>query len=273
MAKGDPITVDVSEASERAVIARINKLLVNTRREGPALVKRLARGAANSAAKLTIPNKGRNTPLTGGKSSVRRPTTADKLRPIVNTKDAFRGNFYLVNSVRVRKGRRKKRGSSRKGFTASGESKVVRGANGELVIYTTKKISQKDSRLTKISKAIKVWDKKKRSWKYIPTTAKGKYDRKSAWGKIPNFFTAKQAWLFSAARISRTLQKLNPKARNFGQMVDNLKNLDNPSVTMRNVSKYAGKSNGRSVPRRAIMLAMRGLVKELEKTKKKIVRK
>ena len=115
--------------------------------------------------------------------------------------------------------------------------------------------------------------RKKRGWKYIPTLSSGKYDRKSKWGEIPNFFTAKQAWLFSAARISKTLQKLNPKAKNFGRMDDNLKRLDNPSVTMHNISKYAGKSGGRSVPRKAIQLAQRGLIKELQKTKKKIVRK
>lgn len=272
-----PVEVKLDRESIARVERKLKRLLGESRRQMPQLIKNIARKAANSAAKLTIPNKAHNTPMQGAGSSVRRPTLKDKFRPLVSTKEMGRGSFYLVNGPKSRPGRRKKRsGVNKRGFTGGGESRVLKSAGGELVIYTTKKISQKDQRFKRVNKLIKAWDKKKRSWKYIPTTVTGKYDKKNAAGRIPHYFTAKQAWLYSSARISRTLQRLNKNsnvAKKYGSMTDRLQRLDKPSLTLHNTSGYANKSGGNLVPKRALILAMRGLKKELQKRKIKIIQK
>jgi len=269
----DGITTKLSKASEANVIRKINKLLEGSRKEAPKIVKQLARMASNSAAKLTIPNTGKNRDSGKGRS-VRRPTMADKFRPLVKSSTAFHGNFYVVNSVTRRKGKRKTRKGSKFSTGENGQRRVMAGSRGELVIYTKKKMSQKDGRFTKVKKLIKIYDKKRRSWKYVPTMATGKYDKASPrFGKIPNYFTAKMAWLFAAAPISKSIQKLNPKARNHGSMINKLSNKDNPSVTLRNKSKYAHKRGGQTVPRRALVKAYRGYQKMLEKHRQNIINK
>lgn len=265
MADGDRISLKVDPHSERKVKAMLERLLAEGRRQGPAIIKRLARNVANSAAKLTIPNKGRNTPTAGGRSSVRKPRMADKMRPLVSTKEIGRGNFYVVNSVANRKSKRKRKRRAN-GFTGEGgRSRVMRGSRGELVFYTTKKISQKDGRFTRVKKAIKAWDKKRKSWRWFPSMAGGKYDRQSPQGKIPHYFTAKQGWLWSVRPIVKTFKKLNPSATRRGYMTNRLKRKDNPGLIMHNTSNYAAKSGGTMVPRKAVELGIRGFNKSLKR--------
>jgi hypothetical protein len=264
MAK-DRIRVSVNPAELQAVQKRIEKLLEGSRREMPALVKRLARGAANSAAKLTIPNQGKNTPVGGSKNPVRHPKDWDKFRPLVTTSEAKlgHGNFYVVKGVKKGTGKRAKKRKRRFNAT-NGQFKVMRGSQNELVIYTTKKVSQKDKRFTRVKKLIKMWNKRKRIWSYVPTLSTGKYDRTAAIGKIPHYFTAKQGWLWASRRISKGFRKLNPGATKQGYMTDRLKQLDSPSLTLHNTSNYAHRKGGRSVPHRALVLALRGFNKQLK---------
>lgn len=278
MASGDEVQVKLDPSSEKRVQKKLDAMLAQTRKSGPELVKKLARNAANSAAKLTIPNKGRNLPRQNSKSPVRRPRDPDKFRPVVPAgQTGMHGNFYVLTSVAIRKSaRKKKKGQRFNGVSrfGKGDKGVMPGSRGELVIYTKKRISQKDARFKKINRVIKVWDKKSNRMRFVPTMSKGKYDKQSKrWGKIPWYFTAKQAWLYSAYRISRMTRILNPKAKNFGSMLDMLRRTDNPAVQLNNRSKYAHKSGGRQVPRKAIQLAKRGLIKELEKTRNKIIDK
>ena len=273
---GPPMRISVTEESERRVINALNTLLSETRRQAPAIIKRLARGAANSAAKLTIPNKGRNLPRHGERSSVRRPSAQDKFRELVNTSEAFSGNFYVVKNATARSGGKKRsnrRNRRFSGYTGQGK-RAFRASGGEMVIYTTKRISQKDKRFKKIKKLIKIWDKKRRSWKYMPTTTTGKYERKTKWGEVPYYFAAKQAWLYSAWRLGR-MQTLNKAGalRKLGTSTNRIGNVDNPSITMHNHSEYASKSGGSLVPQRALYLAWRGYQKELQKRKQMIIEK
>jgi len=270
------IKFSVDKNSEKAVIDRINKVLTNTRREGPVLVKKLARNASNSAAKLTIPHLSKGG---GGKinaatpSRHRKPKLADKFRPVVAAKTQFHGSFYIVKDAK--RGKNKKKGKRTNGYGGTqSERRVMRSASGDVVIYTTKKVSQKNKRFKKVNKLIKAYDKSKKRFRYIPTTTAGKkFDKKSGAGRIPHWFTAKMAWLFSSAPISKSIQKLNPNVRNYGSMINQLSKKDNPSVTMINSSNYAHKRGGKRAPSKALKLAMRGLMHELENTKKKIIKK
>ncbi len=267
----------VDKNSEQKVIDRINKVLANTRREGPKLVKKFAYKAANSAAKLTLPQVDKSGAKIGAASGAnsrhRKPKMADKFRPVVEAQTQFHGNFYVVKGAKSSKSKRKGKRTGGFGGTQSSR-KVMRSASGEVVIYTTKKVSQKDTRFKKVKKLIKAWDRKSKKFRYIPTTTAGsKFDRKSPAGAIPHWFTAKMAWLLSVRPISRSIQKLNPKARNYGSLINQLSKKDNPSVTMINSSNYAHKRGGRAVPKKALRLALRGLMHELENTKKKILKK
>jgi len=275
--KGEVISVSVDERSVRNIQQNLERMLAESRRQAPAIVKNLANKAANSAAKLTIPNTGDNTPRAGARSSVRRPRDKDKFRPLVKTqesKEFSKGDFYVVRRQNIRKKNKRRRRFS--GFAGEqGERRVMRGSNGELVIYTTKPISQKDKRFKRITKLIKRWDKKRRKWTYIPTMSRGKYDKQGYGGKIPYFFAAKQAWLWSKKSISKSISRLNPhhRLKKLGRMDNGLSKKDSPSVVLHNQSEYAHKSRGTHVPAKALELALRGYKHELEVRRQAIIKK
>ena len=263
----------MDKGSERRVLSQINELLKGSRKAGKVIVKDLSRRASNSAARLTIPA----TP--SGAKGVRRPKMDEKFRPVVGSVPGQNGRFYVVNKAKRGGKKRKFKKSRQTGFNGTkGESRAMRAAGGQLVIYTTKKVSQKNRDFTRVKKLIKAWDKKTRKWRYIPTLEAGnKYDRKNFQGQIPFYFTAKQCWLWTAQPINRGVKKLNRnwarKVKKYSSHQNRLFNLDNPSYAMTNRSNYAHKRGGSLVPRRALQKALRGYKETLKKQRDKIVAK
>jgi len=271
MARRD-FTVKLDKATVDNVERMVGRLLSESRRQAPKIVKQLARMSANSAAKMTLPSK---DSIGGSPNSRHRmPKDKDKFRPVVPAKEMGHGNFYAITSVGLREGRRKRRGHRH--FTGgNSQRRVMRGTRGELIIYTTKKISQKDTRFRKVTKLVKAFGKKTNKWYYMPTLTKKKYDKDAKAGKIPYYFAAKMAWLWSSASVTKSITRLNKDGRlkRLGTSYNNLSNKDNPSVTLINSSKYAHKQGGKTVPRRAIAKALRGYGKMLEKKKQLIANK
>lgn len=203
-------SVELDKATADNAERMVGRLLSETRRQAPAIIKSLSRMAANSAAKMTLPSKG----TVGGapNSRHRRPKDKDKYRPVVPAKEEGHGNFYAITSVNIRQGRRKRKGH-RHFVGGKSQRRVMRGTRGELIIYTTKKISQKDSRFKKVNKLVKAFGKKNKKWYYIPTMTKKKYDKDSKRGKIPYYFAAKMAWLWSSSSVTKSIAQLNKDGR------------------------------------------------------------